>query len=205
MDNSNEEKEIKQSSNISLEAKIESLLYWKASPVKINLLSEILEANKESIEKSIETLEEKYKSDNLSGLEIIKEDQEIALVTKPNLTQIINKLEEDDSEKDLSKAALETLAIIIYRGPVTKSEIDYIRGVSSQYTLRTLSTRGFITRSIHKNNENIYTYKPTIEALQYLGISNKEGAPNYSEINKDIEDFIKTTEEKLNEDKDESK
>lgn len=177
--------------NLSLDAKIESILFFKGEPVKISKLAEILAKNNSEILSALEILKEKLENRGLSL--IFKEDQ-VVLVTNPTMSEIIQSLQKEELSKELSKAALETLSIIIYRGPIKRSEIDYIRGVNSQFSIRVLMIRGLIEKKVNPKDERSYFYSPSIELLSYLGLSNINEIPEYKKVNEDIENFINAEE-----------
>jgi len=93
----------------------------------------------------------------------------------------------EELNKELSKASLETLSIILYKNGVGRSLIDYIRGVNSSFTLRALSIRGLIEKSIDKEDSRRYIYKPTFELLSFMGVKSVEELPDYELVNKSIE------------------
>lgn len=177
---------------LPINAKIESILFWKGEPLTVKELSKILSVEESFIQQGLLVLEEKLKD---RGLSLIREDDTVLLVTHQAVADIITELNKEELTKDLSKASLETLSIILYRGPMKRSEIDYIRGVNSQFILRNLSIRGLIEKQISPNDERSYTYSPSIDLLRFLGISKKEDLPDYHSVNKDIEGFMNFTEE----------
>lgn len=179
--------------------KIESLLFYQSEPMKLKKIADILDSNIEEIENSLRELEEKNKE---SGIRLIRNDENVSLTTSPENSEIIEKIKKDEQERDLSKAALETLTIILYLGPIKKSKIDYIRGVNSQFSLRSLLIKGLIEKEVNKEDERSYIYKPTIDLLSYLGIPKKEDLPEYENVRNDIESFIQN--DINNEEKDES-
>jgi segregation and condensation protein B len=88
-------------------------------------------------------------------------------------------MRKDELSKELSKATLETLSIIIYKQGSTRAEIDYIRGVNSSFILRNLLIRGLIQKESHPTDSRKYFYKPTFELLGFLGIQKLEELPDY--------------------------
>ena len=92
-------------------------------------------------------------------------------------------------QKDLGKAALETLTIILYRAPVSKGELDYIRGVNSSFILRNLLVRGLVERSINPNDKRSFVYRPTFDLLSHLGIAKIEDLPEYESVGQEIKKF----------------
>jgi segregation and condensation protein B len=172
--------------------KIESILFFQSQPVKIKKLADILEVKENEVNESINILETSLES---RGIKLIKNLDSVSLITSPETSEIIEKIKKEEQDKELSKAALETLSIILYRGPIKRSQIDYIRGVNSQFSLRTLLIKGLIEKETAKDDERTYIYKPTIELLSYLGVSKIEDIPEYKEVNEDIERFFEAEEE----------
>jgi segregation and condensation protein B len=97
--------------------------------------------------------------------------------------------------RDLGKAGLETLTIILYKHPIKRSEIDYIRGVNSSFILRNLLIRGLIERLTEKEGLGRgYLYKPTLELLSHLGVSKIENLPESASITSELENFATQNE-----------
>lgn len=172
---------------ISLDAKIESILFYKGEPIKIKDLAKIFDVDKTEIEKSLEILQEKLSG---RGLYLILNQDEVLLATSPETSEIIKSIRKEEMTKDLSKAALETLSIIMYRGPLKRSEIDYIRGVNSQFIIRLLLVRGLIEKSTDPKDERAYVYRASFDLLAHLGLSKVEDIPEYENVNAEIDNFI---------------
>jgi len=173
--------------NLSLSEQIESILFWKGESATISYLSKILDKSEGDIKEALPVLKNNL---NNRGISLIEKDDEVLLVTHPEMSEIFEKIVKDDLTKDLSKAALETLSIIVYRGPIKRSEIDYIRGVNSQFILRALLVRGLIEKVIDKKDERSYLYRSSFDLLRFLGIDNQKNMPDYESVEKDIETFI---------------
>lgn len=178
--------------NLPTDSQIESLLFFKGQPMSIKAISKTLKTTDESIKEGLEVLKEKL-SDR--GLQLVINNNEVSLVTHPEMSPLIEELTKEELTKDLSKAALETLSIILYRGPMKRSEVDYIRGVNSQFTIRALSIRGLITRKQDPNDERAYVYDPSMELLQLLGIGSREELPEYENIDGEIKAFTDNHED----------
>lgn len=172
-------------------SKIEALLFYKAEPVTIQRLADLLESNEHEIEESISELENTLSS---RGIALIREGDEVALGTNPEASELIETLNKQELEKDLGKAALETLTIVLYKTPVSKSEIDYIRGVNSSFILRNLLIRGLIKREHHPIDKRAFLYRPTIDLLSYVGVGSVEDLPEYNSVQKQIKEFEETFE-----------
>ncbi len=128
---------------MNLDARIEAILFWKAEPVSVKKLASILEKTEPEIKEGIAALK-----NNLTqrGLTLIELDEEVTLGTSKDLSPLIEKLTKEELVKDLGKAGLETLSIILYQGPISRAEIDYIRGVNSQFIVRICSCAGSLKR-----------------------------------------------------------
>ena len=121
------------------------------------------------------------------GIVMQEKDGEVTLGTAPEMTSLIEDLRKEELNKELSKAALETLSIILYKNGANRSVIDYIRGVNSSFTLRALSVRGLIEKITDPKDSRRYIYRPSFELLSYMGVKSVEELPDYGEINKSIE------------------
>jgi segregation and condensation protein B len=172
--------------------KIESILFFQSQPIKIKKLADILNTKEDAINESINLLESSLQE---RGIKLIKNLDSVSLITAPENSEIIEQIKKEEQDKELSKAALETLSIVLYRGPIKRSQIDYIRGVNSQFSLRTLLIKGLIEKETAKDDERTYIYKPTMDLLSYLGVSKLEDLPEYKEVNKDIESFFEAEDE----------
>ncbi len=180
--------------NLDISARIEALLFFKGEPVKIDFLAKTLEITDDEALSGIVMLEKKLLG---RGIVLIQNGDEIMLSTAPAMSATIETLLKEEISKDLGKAGLETLAIVLYRGPVARSEINYIRGVNSNYILRSLLVRGLIEKVEGSVRSTIY--RPTFELLSYMGIGKIEDLPEYDSANKEVEEFINTNKEESNE------
>lgn len=156
-----------------LDVLVEAVLFYKATPQKISTLKKLFEVSDDAWGKGIERLESRLKD---SALRVVRTDTEIQLVTAPELAEFVEAMRKDEIAGDIGKAGAETLAIILYRGPIARAEIDRIRGVNSSFIIRNLLTRGLITRQAHKNS---YQFSISTTLLEHLGITKKETLPEY--------------------------
>jgi segregation and condensation protein B len=171
---------------MTLDAKIEAILFWKAEAVPLKKLAEICEVSIEEINESIIKLEDRL---SLGGLCLIKHDEKVLLGTRKEASQLIEKLTKEELIKDLGKAGLETIAIVLYQGPLSRADIDYIRGVNSNFILRNLLIRGLIEKIPNPKDQRSFHYKPTTALLAHLGIEQIESLPEFQTIKNDIENF----------------
>ncbi len=188
-----EEIKKEESQPIKLSAEIEAVLFWKGEPLSIKKLSTILNRNEEEITVGLKSLEEEIQG---RGVELIYKDDEVTLGTASNLSDIVEKLTKEELVRDLGKAGLETISIIAYKGPISRAEIDYIRGVQSNFILRNLQIRGLIEKIPNEEDHRSFLYRPSFELLSFLGVSRIEDLPEYEAVK---EEFAKNniTEEKV--------
>lgn len=183
------------------ESKIEAILFFKNEPVSVLELSKWLGEKPDVIKVALTNLADSYKN---RGVVLIFNGENVSLGTHPTLSNLIEDLQKEELSRELGRAGLETLAIILYKGPISRREIDHIRGVNSGFILRTLLIRGLIERaepSISLGAGRSYSYKATLKLLEYLGITRREDLPEYENAFKKIEEFIKTmTTEDTNQD-----
>ena len=174
---------------MNLEAKIESILFFKNEPTTLSELSKILKVPKENLQTTISNLQKEYEN---RGIILVTDGGKVSLGTHPDVSALIENLQKEELSRELSRASLETLSIILYRGPLSRREIDHIRGVNSGFILRSLLIRGLIERAGDISGERSYSYKATIKLLQHLGVGKREDLPEYESTSGKIEEFVKT-------------
>lgn len=187
--------------SLPLESQIEALLFWKAETLSIKKIANILNKDIEDIKKAIQILKESLKG---RGITLIEWEDDITLGTAKEVSELIETLNKEELSKDLGKAGLETLSIILYQGPISRVDIDYIRGVNSQFIIRNLLIRGLIEKVDNPLDQRSFLYKPSLELLAFLGISNVTDLPDFESVRKDIESF-KKAEENSSKDKEQIK
>jgi segregation and condensation protein B len=176
----------------TLSAQLEAILFWKAEPISIKKLADLLKVGPESVKEGLKELEEKLKG---RGLTLVQTDEEVMLGTAKELSPLIEQLTKDELNRDLGKAGLETLSIILYQGPISRADIDYIRGVNSQFIIRNLLIRGLVERVDNPQDARSFLYQTTLSLLSHLGLSKKEDLPEYTKIREDIESYKNAAKE----------
>ena len=155
--------------------------------ITINKISNILEISEKESKKILLNLKKIYEN-NSRGLRISYLGNSFKLTTKTEHKEYFNKLVLERDNSKLSNSALETLAVIAYNEPITKHEIENIRGINSDFMVRKLLARNFIKEAGKKDTLGKPTlYKITNEFLDYFGLATKEDLPPF---NKEIEDEI---------------
>lgn len=154
---------------------VEGLLFVAPDPVKITALADALEETPDRIEEALahlQTLEEDR------GVRIQRSRERVQLVSSPEAAPYIERFLGLDLTVKLSPAALETLAVIAYRQPVTRAQIDEWRGVSSDGVLRTLLHRGLVEQGERLEQAGRpFHYHTTFEFLQHFGLQSLDGLP----------------------------
>lgn len=113
-----------------------------------------------------------------TGLALIETDAALELRTSSDAAPLIEAYRKSELSRDLGRAGLETLAIILYQNGATRSEIDWIRGVNSTAALRSLLLRGLVERETDTEDKRRIRYTPSIEAYAHLGVRSFEELPS---------------------------
>jgi segregation and condensation protein B len=180
---------------MNIETKLEAILFWKGEPISRKKLSEILKVEESEINDGVEKLKANLEG---RGVVLLEKGQEFMLGTAPELSKLFEDLQKEELNKELSKASLETLSIVLYKNGVSRAEIDYIRGVNSSFTLRALSVRGLVEKIADPKDNRRYIYRPSFELLSYMGIKSVEELPDYAEVVNSINTAAKSLEEENN-------
>ena len=170
---------------IYLKGLIEEVLYIWGEPIGIEDLSTIItDADKNQIKIAIDEMVDQRKQ-NQSGLLINNFDEKYQFVTRVKHDKYFSALVKK-SEKKLTSSALETLSIIAYKQPITRAEVDKIRGINSQTTIDNLLERGLIKENgrLEKIGTPII-YVTTTLFLQYFNISSLKELPEIKELEED--------------------
>lgn len=164
---------------------LESLLFMSGEPLSYTRLGKILAVSETAVQEAIGELAKRYQDTEASGLIIIRDEATAELATKPINALSVQALTKSALQENLSKAALEVLAIVAYRAPVSRAEIDAIRGVNCSFTLRNLLLRDLIAREGNPSDSRGYLYHPTLRFLEHLGIAETAALPDYQTLSGD--------------------
>ncbi|MCX7820190.1 MAG: SMC-Scp complex subunit ScpB [Brevinematales bacterium] len=181
---------------------IEGILFVRGKPVTYKELIQILEINKDDINKLIEEMNNEYK-ENKHGFFIINVADGLQLVSNPHYKDELEELFGKKNEFQIPKSALETLAIIAYKQPVTKEEIDGIRGVSSTRSINHLLSLKLITISGTHKELNLPVYSTTERFLEVFRLKDLSDLPAINTIDFNALDDIEDEEEEVEEKADE--
>jgi segregation and condensation protein B len=169
---------------MALDVQIEALLFYKASPQKKKNICKLFTISDEVLEESLKKLSERIQH---GATRLIQTETEIQLVTAPEQAEFIESLRKQELSGDIGKAGAETLSIILYREPISRVEIDRIRGVNSSFILRNLLIRGLIVRESITGQG--FQFRTSSQLLQHLGIEKKQDLPRFAEFMNAIDEF----------------
>ncbi len=170
----------------SLETQIEGVLFYKAEPMKKTALANFFGVSLEEIDTNLALLSKRLQN---GATQLSITDTTVQLVLSPQISDTIERLKKEELRSDIGKAGAETLAIVLYRGPLSRIEIDRIRGVNSTFILRNLLVRGLIERREHPTDARSYLYAITPSLLNHLGISHREELPEFDTIMNALDAF----------------
>ncbi len=172
-------------SALDLMAGVESLLFVADEPVSVARLAEALETTPARVERALEDLQTAYTG---HGLRLQRVGSRVQLVTAPEAALHIERFLGLEARTRLSRAALETLAIVAFRQPVTRPEIEAVRGVSSDSVLRTLVGVGLIEEVGRAPTVGRpILYGTTFEFLQHFGLSSLDDLPPLDAVPSDAD------------------
>lgn len=166
----------------SLKQKVEALLFVAGRPVAVSDLVKFTQADEAGVTKAVEELGRDYQASE-RGIQLVKNDGEVQLVSHGETRSVTEPFLKEDIEGNLSRAALETLSIIAYRQPITRPEIDFIRGVNSTIMLRNLLMRGLVDRKRSAKDARMFEYVISFDLLKMLGLSKVQDLPEFAGLN----------------------
>jgi segregation and condensation protein B len=172
---------------MSVKSEIESLLFVSSRPLSMKRLAEVTGHSRQEITTALEALTSELDARADSGFIVMRNGEEIQLATNPDNAEMVKGYLKDESFGELTRPALETLTIIGYRGPLTKAELEQIRGVNCSLILRNLLIRGLVETEGGKADDPAVPalYRPTFDFLRYLGIREASELPEYENLRSD--------------------
>lgn len=171
---------------LDLHAKMEALLFYYGEPMQTKKMANVLGIKKEECEAALLEWEAALKNNGSRGVTLLRLDDGVQLVTKPDLKDIGEKVLKEEIRENLTPATLETLALVAYLGPLPRSTVDYIRGVNSSFTLRNLVMRGLVDRD---QEGNMYSYRPSFAFLKHMGVEKPDDLPEFDHFHTILKRF----------------
>lgn len=178
-----------------LKSKIETLLFVSGKPLSINKIGELTGGESADIKKTLNDLTEEYKS-RAGGIIIAKNSGKYQMFTSPENAKIVQDFSKSEVTGDLTDPAIETLTIIAYRGPISRPELEEIRGVNCGLIIKNLTIRGLIEFQKGKNLKENYDgkrefsseenyYSITFDFLKFLGLNSVDHLPDYEKLSQE--------------------
>ncbi|MEK7508150.1 MAG: SMC-Scp complex subunit ScpB [Patescibacteria group bacterium] len=163
-------------------ASLEALLFIHGEPLSLKKIQAIIGfSSLEETSAAVSELKNRLASAE-RGLTLVQDDEKIQLVTKPAFGPMIKGFIKEELSEDLTPASIETLSVISYFGPISRSRIEYLRGVNSTFILRSLLMRGLIERIPDPKNQNAFLYQPSFDMLRHVGLEKKDALPDYAKF-----------------------
>jgi len=169
-------------------AALHALLFASGKPLSKKQLMTLLGIKSAELKIVLKALTDSLQN---SGTTLIETDTEVELRTTPEAATIVKKLRESELSRDLGKASMETLAVVAYHQGATRGEIDWVRGVNSSTSLRTLLMRGLIEGREDERDKRRVRYTITTEALAHLGVGSAEALPRFAELRAEARAVVK--------------
>jgi segregation and condensation protein B len=159
------------------------LLFITNRPFKIKKLAELTKTEKKEAAAAVAELMAEYNDpQNEKGISLQLIGEEVQMVTAPDNAKLVKDYIKEETTGELTRAALETLTIVAYRGPITRSEIEQIRGVNCAVILRNLLVRGLVDSREDKKKMQL-SYNITFDFLKFLGLNEQRELPDYEKLN----------------------
>ena len=171
-----------------LEAKIEALLAVSPRPLDIKKLAELTGSSKDEARIAVASLSNRLREAG-SGVAVVRVDDEVRMGSAPETTETVKAFIKDETTGELTRPQLETLTVIAYRAPVSKAELEQIRGVNCTMIIRNLLMRGLVDERMESG---VAQYSVSMEFMSFLGATSVAGLPDYETLRRDkrIEDIL---------------
>jgi segregation and condensation protein B len=158
-------------------AQIESILFVASKPLTIKKIAQALDVPESHVEEQVENLQMKYNREE-SGIHVLVAADTVQMATNPAHASVIDGFIKHEVASELTRAQLETFTVIGYCGPMTKPEIEQIRGVNCAIILRNLLMRGLIME-MQTDDKLMPSYVISQEGLRHLGVTDVTELPDY--------------------------
>ena len=158
---------------------LESILFVASEPLSKKNIAKALSVSVDDIDTASTNLLQKYSAE--AGIHIVDNGTQLHMVSNPHYAEHIDSFVKKELFGELSKAQLETLTVIAYRSPITRPELEDIRGVNCAVILRNLMIRNLIIEEMREDSVLPF-YRLSLEAMQYIGISSVEELPDYDAL-----------------------
>lgn len=173
--------------SLELQKLIEAVLFYRGEPMKKSALAALLSVSVEALDEALAQLTLGLDG---RGITLVVDRDTVALGTATMAKEVIETMRREELEGPLGKAGLETLAIVMYRQPVSRADVEYVRGVNSSSILRSLTMRGLIEKKENPRDKRGFVYQTTPELPAALGLTALKDMPEYDAMREKIEQVI---------------
>jgi segregation and condensation protein B len=160
---------------MSLKSEIESLLFVSTKPLSLKRLVDVTGHSKDEVKAALDALIAEHDARPDAGMIVLRNGDEVQMATAPDHAEMIKTFLKDESFGELTRPALETLTIVAYRGPLTKPELEQIRGVNCSLILRNLMIRGLV-------EQDDELFKVTFDFIRHLGLRDLAELPDFEAL-----------------------
>ena len=180
---------------MNIKPRIESILFISNKPLTIKQLADLCETGKIEVETVLETLKVEYNQAD-KGIKIIDHNGKVQMTTASESSGVIEKFLKEELTGEMTRPQLEALTIVAYRGPITKMELEQIRGVNCSLILRNLLMRGLVEAHLDKKISTT-VYQVTVDFVKYLGITDIKELPDYDKLSnhETLEELLNTKDD----------
>ena len=161
----------------NLKGRIEAILFVAGEAVTVKELSRALQAEEKAVKAELNAIRDEYDYDQ-RGFMLKRFGDKVQLATRPLYAQDVLRLLQPVQQQSLSQAAMETLAVVAYKQPVTRAEVEQVRGVKCDYSLQSLINKGLIKETGRKDTiGRPILFGTTDEFLSHFGLEGLEFLP----------------------------
>jgi len=161
---------------------VESLLFISHKPLSIKELAKLTESSADQVVSVVTELVHHYR-ERSGGIELLQIGDSYQFATSSDMREVVERLVKHEMTGELTRPSLETLTVIAYRGPISRAELELIRGVNCSIILRNLLMRGLIEAT--EDKERVTTvYTITFNFLKHLGLQRIEDLPDFEKLNR---------------------
>ncbi len=164
-------------------------MFVSGEGMAVSRLASLLKKSDAEIKSALAELENHLSE--YHAIALLKDGDKVSLVSSKDVSKLVEDFAKEEFAGELTRAALETMTVIAYKGPLKRSEIDYVRGVNSSFILRNLLMRGLVERVRDPKDSRAYLYRASSDFLKFLGLNSISELPEYGQMAQKLEEFIK--------------
>ena len=173
----------------TLKGRIEAILFVAGEPVSVRDLAKVLQIGEKELSRVLKEIKDEYDYEN-RGFLLKRFGSHVQLATRPLYSEDVVRLLQPVQPQSLSQAAMETLAVVAYKQPATRAEVEQVRGVKCDYSLQSLILKGLIEEAGRKDTiGRPILYRTTDQFLSHFGIQSLDELPPMPENETEINDM----------------